>query len=263
MRKVKLIAMDLDGTLLNDRKEITQYTVETLRKIREQNIILVISSGRMMEAINKFQAAIGLKCYRSSMNGAYIVDEESRPIFSKQFQPEVLQEIISLLAKKKVFFNLSTEDTLYCLSENDVLKRRNYGVKTKYLTSEEMLSGTPKKVNRFIVETTNMSLLHEISKHIQKEYHLEITKSAKHNIEVMPEKVNKGNGLSKICSYVGIHRVNTLVFGDGDNDMSLFEAAGVKVAMKNACAALKNKADIITESNNDDGVAKVLQTLLD
>lgn len=93
----------------------------------------------MMEAINKFQATIGLKCYRSAMNGAYMVDEESRPIFLKQFQPEVLQEIVSLLVEKKVFFNLSAEDTLYCLSENEELKRRNYGVKTKCLTAEEML----------------------------------------------------------------------------------------------------------------------------
>lgn len=262
MQKVELVAMDLDGTLLNDQKEITQFTVETLMKIKEQNIILVISSGRMMEAINKFQAALGLKCYRSAMNGAYIVDEESRPIFSKQFQPEVLQEIVSHLVEKKVFFNLSTEDTLYCLSEDEVLKRRNYGVKIKFLTAEEMLSGTPEKVNRLIVETTNMSLLHEISDYIQKEYHLEITKSARHNIEVMPEKVNKGNGLRIICSHVGIPRLNTLVFGDGENDMSLFEVAGIKVAMMNACASLKNKADIITESNNDDGVAKVLRTLL-
>ena len=58
MQKVELVAMDLDGTLLNDRKEITQFTVETLRKIKEQNIILVISSGRMVEAINKFQTTI-------------------------------------------------------------------------------------------------------------------------------------------------------------------------------------------------------------
>lgn len=262
MQEIKLLAMDLDGTLLNSKKEVSPYTKRMLWKMHEKKIPIVISSGRMMEAIDKFQKMIGFRCYRSALNGAYILDDNNQIMQNCTFPDTDFRNILNYLEGKEVYFNVSSIDTLYCRSELFEARKRNYGVNTKVLSGHEMIHDNKIKGNRIIVETKNSILLTEIRKFLLENFRLEITKSEECNIELMPESINKGSGLEKICCQLNIPLCFSAVFGDGENDVSMFQKAGLKIAMGNATDILKNISDFVTKSNDEDGIALAIEHFL-
>lgn len=257
---INLIAVDLDGTLLNDKKNVSTYTINTLKILSSMGIPIVLTSGRMMEAIDKFQKMIGIRCYRSSMNGSYILGKYNEIIHNKIINSIDVKRIISYLGRKEVFFNISSTDTLYCRKDNVCRDNRNYGVNTKYLSCEQMLDDEI-LANRIIIEEDNIEKLNKITVYLLEHFEIEISKSEKNNIEVTKRGVNKGSGLNEICKHLSISPESTLAFGDNENDISLFKCAGTSVAMENAVENLKQLANYITCSNNQDGVAKMLNFL--
>lgn len=262
MHEIKLLAMDLDGTLLNSKKEISAYTRRALWQIHEKEIPVVLSSGRMMEAINKFQKMVGFNCYRSALNGAYILDAENGAVEDCAFSDEELKAILNYLKGKDVYFNISCTDILYCRSDPAKEEKRNYGVNTKVLSCCEMIEDDQLKGNRIIIETKRADLLEEIKKFLLKNFKFEITKSEEHNIEVTPESINKGTGIEKICHHLNIPLSSVAVFGDGENDLSMFQKAGITIAMGNATDTLKRFSDFITKSNDEEGVAYAIEHFL-
>ena len=114
-----------------------------------------------------------------------------------------------------------------------------------------------------VFEDTNKELLNIVKEELKNIIGIEITTSGLDNIEIMNEGVNKGKAVSILCDYLNIHKDETIAFGDSYNDLSMLEYVGIGVAMDNADEYIKSRANIITDRNDNDGVAKAIYELVE
>lgn len=278
--KTKLIALDLDGTVLNNNGEISDRTVMMIKRAIEKGIHIVPSTGRSVGLIcEKIKSIEGIT-YAIASNGAAVVDlRENKIIDSTFLTRDILRKIISIIKEfpivvefycngdayidEEIFLNPTkyklTKDSLNLMSKNHKL------IKDIFSAIEE---GEENKWIDFI-EKINIPFLKE---HIRKyvfdslssmSNELKITSSVKDNLEINSYNANKGNGLEKLSKFLKIYLEETAAIGDNNNDVEMIQKAGIGIAMGNAIEDIKKKADFITLDNDNDGVAEAISKILD
>lgn len=242
MTKIKLIAIDMDGTLLNDNHEVTPNTLRTLQLVVEKGIYVVLATGRGMSRIKIHEELMALEQPIIAANGADIYYEASGEGEKYFIEKSSMVELFNIINEIKIPFWGFTENSLF---EN------------REISEEEM--ATCLKLG---VQTNDFALLlqfYEKAKHIK---NLEITKSAETNYEINELGVSKAYGVKKLCDSLNLSMDEVMCFGDSANDFKLFEVAGFPVAMENAIPELKEVAKAITVTNNDEGVSKAIQSFI-
>lgn len=273
-KDIKLIGLDLDGTLLHDDKSISRETIEYLESLAEQGIEIVPITGRPIKGITKELRSIKGINYIITSNGAQIIDNKAdKSIFSFSMDNELTNYIIDIVSSFGCRFEAFANGVGYCDYEG-------------YKYYQNTYKGTPVweyiRVSRFCVDSIKeqfkdpKSQADEIfiicESSVQRDSIKE--KMAKHQgiqfcylgdrfLEITKLGTDKGNALQIVCDHLGISTKNTIAFGDGDNDLEFMEKAGYSVAMANACDNVKKRADIIADTNNNDGVIKVLHNILE
>ena len=189
-------------------------------------------------------------------------------IYSNHIDKEKSLKILKVLEEYKVYYQYYSEDLLMCKKiDKDnknlvkVKKLMSSGVDLVLLSdlTEHIISKEILKV--IVIEDENLSILDEITKELNKIEGLEITKSWFNNIEIMATGSDKGSAVKILAEYLDIDKDEIIAFGDNYNDISMLEFAGIGVAMGNADEFVKSKADYITSTNSEDGVAKALYEL--
>lgn len=239
MSEIKLIAIDMDGTLLNDQHEVTAYTLDVLQRAIAHGIYVVLATGRGLARINIHEELMALKQPIVATNGAdihYVAGGESEKSFLKK---ESIEQLFAVINEVKIPFWGFAEQALF---EN------------RPLTEDEQ-----SKVLKLGVQSTDLQLLAQFYNKAQHIEDIEITKSAETNFEINKLGVTKAFGVQKLCDYLNITMDEVMCFGDSGNDYKLFEAAGFPVAMANAIPELKEIAKATTVSNNEEGVAKAIE----
>lgn len=255
--KIKLIATDLDGTLLNNNKEIGNYTIEILNKlINDYKIEFILSSGRGFDGIKKYNEILGNNNYSIVMNGSNIIDSNGNILYRKRLQEDISKGIIKLAEKYDVCMHFF-DDCKYIVSRDD------FHIKS-YIQIEktrEIIVGIDNIEDyRFdkIIIFGNREILNRLKKDIDSNFYVNSCFSCETLLEIICKDVSKGNALKWICDKKGIDIKNTIAFGDNLNDIEMIEYAGIGVAMFNAEEEVKQKADYIALSNEEDGVGKFL-----
>lgn len=261
----KLIALDLDGTLTNSRKEVTPRTRYALLEAQAQGKKVILASGRHPLGVYPIAHDLMLEQYGGfimSFNGGKIIEcATNRTIVTKLFPREYLPDIINVLQDsnitiitwddRRIFANNKVNDYTYV--EKDVLK-------LEMVTADDFLGAIKFDVNKILL-AGEPDELDEYQKILMKRYDglLEIYKSAPYFLELMPFGVSKGSMLPLLLDKLGMNRDELIAFGDNYNDMTMIGYAGMGVAMGNGEPEIKKIANYVCKSNDEDGIAETLQ----
>ena len=243
MNQIRLLALDLDGTLLTDDKKITDGTKYWIRKAEEAGITVIFATGRGYQNVVEYWEELGLTTPMVLVNGA---DLRKSPV--EQWQTR--------------FIPRDEIRRLHELAER--YGARYWGYSMESLThdkdwTEEMFE---RDWFKFGIRHDDTDVLRAMWSTIEGWGTLEVTRSAPVNMELSLKGVTKASGVRKICELLGIGMNEVAAVGDSLNDSLLLQAAGIGVAMGNAEKAIKDIADLVTDSNEEEGVAKFIQQLL-
>lgn len=284
----KLVAIDLDGTMLNSYGEVTENTKKVIKNTIEKGIDVIIASGRPIDSIKTIANEIGSKRYFIAGNGATIYDiQNDQIIYEKYLSKQKVLDIIKICEENSIAYNVYTDKTILATS----LK---YNV--LYYHKENLKKEENKKTNISIVEN-----MYEYVKNKQDEKFLKITicdesksifqsiirklkniegievldvlhmsrKTIKQGTREVPieyyyteislENVDKWEALKFLIEKLNIEQEQVIAIGDNINDKKMIENSGLGVAMKGSTPQITNIADFITDTNNEEDVAKVLQ----
>lgn len=265
MMDYRLLALDLDGTLTNSKKEITPPTREALIRIQENGIKVVLASGRPTTGVLPLARELELERFGSyilSFNGGRITDCRSQEIIYNRLLPKnIAAPLFEIVSHYDV--------DLVGYSNGAILS----GLHTnQYTELESRINGLPiqqavpftehieAENNKFLV-TGEPDEISRVRKELIPHFHglLNIYCSDPFFLEIMPQNIDKAHSLGKLLSSIGLTADQMICCGDGYNDITMIESAGLGVAMANAQPAVKEVADYITLSNDDDGILHVIQ----
>lgn len=275
MLKYKLIAMDMDGTLLNSQKQVTEYTKEVLKKAADKGVKLVVCTGRIFTSAKSYARIIGTKAPIIASNGAYIREKDREEvIYQKYIDKEKLLEIIRVSREWGFYPHIYTTDTIY--SEKLIHSSLNYSkwnetvsedekINIKIVDSlEDIINEKGEAFLKVVVmaQDDEIERLQQLKNHIKENIDVAVFSSYMNNFEVMDKEVSKGRALEILAGYFNLSKDEIVCFGDNENDKTMFEVAGFPVAMGNAEEELKKIAAYITVSNDEDGVAKAIEKII-
>jgi Cof subfamily protein (haloacid dehalogenase superfamily) len=269
--EIRLIALDLDGTLLNSCKEITDRTINALAYAAAKGIYIVPSSGRSLSGIPNVVADLPFVQYALTLNGAVVINIRTKEIIHEYAY--TYDEALSLwdfIQKYDAIPDCSLNGELY-MEHRTFLKLPNYTDDPKRIllmkqTRKEadnirtmLQNGNAKseKMNLFFANPDERKMARQ---ELEQFPFVEVSSSLNMNLELNRKGGNKGNGLKALAAYLGIEVNEVMACGDSDNDISMIEAAGFSVAMANATPEILNIADVVTLSNDEDGVAHAIET---
>ena len=265
MMKFKLIALDLDGTLNNDAKIITEKTRQALVAAQKAGAIVALVSGRQAPGLEREAQALEIDKYHGmkiSYNGGQIMDATTGEVLFRKAIPNDLavrflrhlekwQELSPIVDDGEYIYTTDAERyKVYDESHNNNLKVKIVPNIADAVTFEpvKILTAAPNEIL--------LPHLQDISGGFEAE--MSFVQSAPWFFEGTTKGVSKYSALEQAAAYLGISRDEVIAFGDAQNDMSMLEFAGYGVAMGNACDELKAMADEVTLSNNEDGIAATL-----
>lgn len=257
----KLVAIDCDGTLLTDNKELTAITIETIKKASNK-VKIVITTARAFYRVEEYLKKMDLlkdEQFTICFNGGSIIENQSKQeIKSCTFNAEDVKELIELSKDFKTQILLYGFDSL--IVENIPEKLRN-NKKTNFKTMKlEELEADQYSIYKivFLNDPKKITEMRKIMpEEIKSKY--EVTSSVPEYIEFVPKGITKDKALEILCNKLNIERHEVIAIGDAENDINMLKFAGTGIAMGNAEDFIKNIADDVTDSNNNNGVAKAIK----
>lgn len=264
----QLIAMDLDGTLTNDQKVITEKTKEMLMAAQKRGIRLALASARPSPGLFRERDVLDLQHHEGilmSYNGGRIVDAESgKVLFETAMDMEQTRQVLRKLENLPVTPILDDGVQFYVTDRNgykvDYECRNNNMTCTEVENLAEFLCFAPVKILMSVEPSELKTVQGRIAAFLPE--NLTVVQTAAFYLEVIPKIINKGQGIRDICGVLGIDPAQVIAFGDAENDIPMLHTAGMGVAMGNAAEAVKKAADMVTLSNNEDGIAAALEKLI-
>ncbi len=265
----QLLALDLDGTLTNSEKEISKATLEALIKIQEQGKKVVLASGRPTVGVLPLAGQLRLADYGGymlSFNGARITDCQSgQLIYNKQLPDDIVSPLFHIIKKYSGIDILAyREDAILSglkINEYTELEARINHIPIESVPDFEEQITEPG--NKLLVTGASpiIELIRQEARANFRSY-LNIYCSEPFFLEIMPAGIDKAHSLLKLLTSVGLSADEMICCGDGYNDLTMIETAGLGVAMANAQPAVKEKADYITKSNDEDGILQVINEFM-
>lgn len=267
--KYKLVAIDMDGTLLNSENKVSERTRKALENARKQGTHIVIATGRILKSALHYSESLGLKNPLIACNGAIIVDESQNIIYEKHIEKKNVIDIINLAQAEKMYFHFYDRSNFYSdIRVDEVLKFYNEGSKTMdigvniFKDTNEIIGMKDLNVYKFIFIDNDRDRLNKFREKVAKIENINTSSSWINNVEAMGYNVSKGEALKELCKILKVKQEEVIAIGDSENDLSMLKFSGLGVAMGNGDKIVKEKSNHITDSNNDDGVAKVIEKFI-
>ncbi len=261
----RLIATDLDGTLLNSRGELSSRTIEALRAAHAAGVIVVFATGRPPLVAAREVSAVGAAVgYGVMANGSMICSlPDGEPLFTIGFPSALAVAAIGRLRAHDPLFGFALATDLGFTEEVGFAERMP--VHHRRETVDDVLSGHDGateaiKLLAFHHHHSAVELLDIIPPIVGTD--LVVSHMGTEAVELGPAGADKGAGLRWLCAHLAVDAADVLVFGDEINDLAMFEFAGHSVAVANAAPRVRAAATEVTDSNDDDGVAIVIEALL-
>lgn len=240
MNNIKLVALDMDGTLLNDDQEVTSYTKKVIQQALNKNVHIVLATGRALPLCHSYAKDLQLSSYLIAANGAEIWTVDGKLLQRNLFDSETVEQLWQVGNDLDLhMWTIATDEVFHKSSRPERFHDYDW-LKIGYGRLDEAMKNT---------------LLKRIE-HIE---NIQITNSSTTNIEVNSVGVDKATALQYVCEQIGITMDNIMAVGDSLNDLTMIEQAKIGIAMGNAQQNIKDKADYITDTNNLDGVAKAIE----
>lgn len=257
-----ILFFDIDGTLLNSKHQLTDRTKKALKNAYNSGYLLALSSGRCIDGLKVIRDEIQIPLIQVSINGAYVVSEDNKLISESVIEAFTIKEIkklinsynLDLMYFSKNMWAVEKYGELYDYEYSVVKADGIIAPIEKYIDAvpiHKMLAyGNTSNTKAFIKEATTLFP------------NLNIVSSSPFYVEINTSTADKGKGILDTSKYYGVDISNTYAFGDYDNDLAAFKAAGKSIAMANSSKAILEIADVVTLSNDEDGVAYFIENNL-
>lgn len=264
----EVLVLDLDGTLTNTQKEISPKTWEALINIQENGQKVVLASGRPTAGIIPLAKQLKLDefgGYMLSFNGARIINAQTNEIIYNSVLPqEYIPQLYETALEYKV--GIVTYDENEVIVGNGIDQYNQLESKINHITLKEV-ENFPEYVNFDVnkcLMTGDPEYMAEVEEKFKNRFgeELNIYRSEPFFLEVMPQNIDKAYSLGKLLKHLNLSRKQMICCGDGFNDLSMIRYAGLGVAMSNAQPIVKESADYITLSNDQDGIAHVIEKFM-
>jgi Cof subfamily protein (haloacid dehalogenase superfamily) len=260
--QLKLLAIDVDGTLLNDDHQLTERTKRAISQIKEHGVKVVLATGRGPVSCFPIMEELALTEPMITHNGAVIVDPQTKHIALEiGFKAEELLPIIQYCRQTDIHFDACTAFEMYIEGRNPQADQmyKKFFANPRLVVDTSLLTDQIVKFTLFGDERQMDRSLEEV---VPKFPDWSIIRSGEKFIDVMHPQATKGNALKRILKEQNIHPDHVVAFGNYYNDLEMIQLAGVGVAMDNSPDQIKRLADRVTVSNNEDGVAEVIEEIL-
>lgn len=261
----EIIALDLDGTLTNNKKEITSVVKEAIYNLRDAGKKVILASGRPTEGIYYVADELEMEKYGGyilSFNGGKIIDYKTKEIMYTQTVPErLIPGLMEFLEDTRCVVNTYKNGAIYTTDPHD-----QYVKKEAFITKMPVIAPMnfweeikDADINKFLL-TADPDYAKDIVYEMANRFYgsLNIFRSEPYFIEVCPPGIDKARSLEKLLQKLGLTKEQLVACGDGYNDVTMIAYAGLGVAMDNACDEAKAKAKYICPSNEEDGIADVI-----
>jgi len=241
----RLLALDMDGTLLNEDKQVTLETRKWIRRAVEAGFQVIVSTGRGRQSALPYVEELGLTGPMVLVNGSEVWKSPNE-LWVRELMP--LDEILELrrLAHER--------DIWYWAYTTEGVRNRDDWPDGEGESRLDWL--------KFGFYTENARILAELRSMLEEDGRFEVTNSHPFNLELNPKNVNKSRGVAQVCQLLGIPMSRVIAVGDSINDLDMIRDAGLGIAMGNAQEEVKRQADAVTADNEHDGVAMVIRRYL-
>ncbi len=263
-----ILVLDLDGTLTNSEKKITPPTRKALIEIQQNGKKVVLASGRPTPGIISLAKELRLGDYGSyilSFNGGKIINcATGNTIYNKLLPDSVASTIYDIVKKYDVdLLTYTDKEILSGIKPNQYTELESQINNMPIIRVDDFPKAIDFSVNKLLI-TGEPSLAEKIEIQLKEKFHslLNIYRSEPFFLEIMPQNIDKAHSLQKLLNYLGMSADQMICCGDGFNDLTMIEYAGLGVAMENAQPILKKTADYITKSNDEDGVLHVINEFM-
>ena len=276
MSSLKIIALDLDGTLLDSQKRLSDVNRAALAAAAERGALVVPTTGRFFGMMPAAVRDLPFVRYAITINGAQVYDRETDAAIVREEIPlEMAREVMALLDGYDVIYDCYRSNWGW-MSEAFKAKAEDYATDEHYLRmirefrrpvpelkahlAATAADGDVQKIMLFTRRDAPEGATREIAAVVAARFpEVKVTNSTWNNLEINIRTAHKGRALARFAEHLGLSLANCISFGDGANDLTMVEAAGVGVAMANACPEVLAAADYVTTSNDEDGVAAALR----
>lgn len=270
---IKLIALDLDGTLLDSKKNLSARNKEIIVECLKRGIYIVPNTGRTVIGIpGEILSIPGIR-YAITTNGAVILDlQEDHVIDSRKLTIQKALELLLLADQQQAMYDCYIEgrgvseskfldhlDRYRISPELKDLVQKTRDLVPSILEYVKSYEGQIEKVNMFFADESERL---EMRKKLAEVSDIIVSSSMPNNLEINAVGATKGEGILRLAEYLGLKPEQTMAFGDGENDFNMIQMAGCGVVMDNGDPELKKYADYITTSNDQDGVAEAIEKLV-
>ncbi len=265
--KFKLIAIDMDGTLLNSQNDISLRTKNAIDKAKDKGVNIVLATGRILESAKIFADELKLSNPILACNGAIIIDKYRNVIYNRPVEIDLAKKVMNLGREYDIYYHFYNEEFLfsnkYVKGIADYYSGKSQRIDIKLFKDDnEILENKDLNIFKFLFIDNDMDKLNNLRKDFAAIEGLNITKSWENNLEVMDFRASKGIGLEYLCNEMNISQDQVIAIGDSENDLTMLAFAGLGVAMGNGDEVVKLKSDYITATNDEDGVAKVIEKFI-
>lgn len=271
--RIRMIGLDLDGTLLNDKKELTPRTRKALTLAISEGITVLVATGRPWKGVpEELRNFPGMR-YALTANGGRIIDTSDESVVEEHLlPPEDAKKALEICRKYDTLQEIYFDGQGYAPADKmDQVEKYHknpnmweYMRKTRIPVDDifALLDQENRGLDKVQALFVDMEERKKAWKDLEASGGLELAGSLSYNIEINAAGVNKGSGLVRLGKRLGIRREEIMAFGDGDNDTAMLREVGVGIAMGNAEEQAKAAADYITLTNEEEGVADVIEKLV-
>ncbi|MBR0261453.1 MAG: HAD family phosphatase [Selenomonadaceae bacterium] len=268
--KYKLLALDMDGTVLNSQKKISPRTKIAISELLKRGVYVVVSTGRNLAELTDYREDFGAMNYGIIISGGLIYDFfKDKPVKVHAVDEKTIFRLIDFGLETQAMIHLHTVHKSVA-REEDIKNMSAFGMGVYQGMFDKICEryDDPKKyVREHPGEVIKVNLYHRDRESRDKNFerinklNLSISYAEAFNLEMSPANITKGSGLRELCDFLKIDISETVAMGDADNDKEILQAAGFSVAMGNASDEIKKFADFVTLDNDNDGVAAAIEKI--
>lgn len=268
---IKLIACDLDGTLLDSNHEVTEENEKVINELKEKDIPFVIATGRIYPSAAEFSKKLNLNTPIIACNGAVVKDPvEDKILFHYPVDTGIMLELISICKKHDIYFHIYTMDTVYAERNERLIAKYN-----EWKLKDPSRSLVKTAVVKDIVPVIKENIVYKLGIYVDeegaKEAYEEMVKvegitscfSLTTLVDIFNKDASKGVAVQDLGKLYGIDKKHIMALGDNENDIPMLESAGLSIAMKDAREHVKEAATEVGDSNDNSGVAKAIRKHLE
>ncbi|MGB1252822.1 MAG: Cof-type HAD-IIB family hydrolase [Candidatus Promineifilaceae bacterium] len=251
----KLVAIDVDGTLLSDQRTLSDRNVAAIRAVLAQGVRVVLATGRRRASCLPILEQLGLRAPGLFVQGLHIADEQGNLLRGKFLSPVIVRRVVDFMHSADFGVTGYGADAL----RTERLNRH---------TQSGHIGSTPSVTHDLSADPQHLLITHGDSKElaalrplldVELRGEAQTVMSSPYMLEVLPLGGLKGEGLLWLAAFLGVSAENTIAIGNAENDLDMLHKAGFGIAVANAEQIVKDSADVIVASNNDNGVAEALE----